>query len=164
MNTIFTRVSIRQFEDRAVEPEKIEQILKAAMQAPSAGNQQPWEFIVVTDKETLKALSKVSPYAGPMANAPCAIVNVCNMDNCRFPECASTDMAIATEHEWLEATDLGLGGVWLGIYPLEDRMNACQDVLHLEGNRSVFSLLPIRYPAQTRKPEDRFHPERITYR
>ena len=164
MNTIFTRVSIRRFEDREVEQEKIEQILKAAMQAPSAGDQQPWEFIVVKDKEILKQLSKVSPYAGPIADAPCAIVNVCNMENCRFPECAYTDMAICTEHEWLEATELGLGGVWLGIYPLEDRIGKCQEVLKLEGDRTVFSLLPIGYPAQERVQEDRFHPERISYR
>ena len=64
MNEIFTRVSTRKFEDRPVEPEKITQLLKAAMQAPSAGNQQPWEFFVVTDKDKIKSLSQSSPYAG----------------------------------------------------------------------------------------------------
>ena len=59
MNEIFTRVSTRKFEDRPVESEKITQLLKAAMQAPSAGNQQPWEFFVVTDKEKIKAQTKV---------------------------------------------------------------------------------------------------------
>ena len=63
MNEIYTRVSVRKFEDRPVEPEKITQLLKAAMQAPSAGNQQPWEFFVVTDKEKIKALSQSNPYA-----------------------------------------------------------------------------------------------------
>ena len=69
MNEIFTRVSTRKFEDRPVEPEKITQLLKAAMQAPSAGNQQPWEFYVVTDKDKIKALSEISPYAACAQNA-----------------------------------------------------------------------------------------------
>ena len=64
MDEIFTRVSIRKFEDRPVEQEKLTKILKAAMAAPSAGNQQPWEFFVVTDKAKIEALSKISPYAG----------------------------------------------------------------------------------------------------
>ena len=66
MNEIFTRVSIRKFEDRHV--------LRAAMQAPSAGNQQPWEFYVVTDKERIKALSEISPYAACAKEAPAVIV------------------------------------------------------------------------------------------
>ena len=74
MNEIFKRISVRKFEDRPVEQEKIEQILKAAMAAPSAGNQQPWEYYVVRDRETILALSKCSPYSGCAANAPAVIV------------------------------------------------------------------------------------------
>ncbi|MBQ1446438.1 MAG: nitroreductase family protein [Solobacterium sp.] len=76
MNSIYHRVSIRKYQDRPVEPEKTEAILRAAMQAPSASNQQPWEFYVVTNKDTLKALSEASPYAGMTADAPAAIVPV----------------------------------------------------------------------------------------
>jgi nitroreductase len=76
MNSIFSRVSIRKYQDKPVEKEKIEAILRAAMQAPSAANQQPWEFYVVTNKEKLEALSKVHPYAGMTKNAPAAIVSV----------------------------------------------------------------------------------------
>ena len=63
MKEIFHRVSVRKFEDRAVESDKVEQILRAAMAAPSAGNQQPWDFYVVTSREKLHALAQVSPYA-----------------------------------------------------------------------------------------------------
>ena len=76
MNNIYTRVSVRQYEDRPVEPEKITEILRAGMQAPSCGNQQPWEFYVVTNKEKLIALSESHRYAGCAANAPAAIVPV----------------------------------------------------------------------------------------
>ena len=70
MNSIFHRISVRKYEDKPVEKEKIMQILKAGMQAPSACNQQPWEFYVVTDKKKIEALSKMTPYTGCAAKAP----------------------------------------------------------------------------------------------
>ena len=97
MNTIYTRVSIRKYQDKPVEKEKTEAILRAAMQAPSAVNQQPWEFYVVTAKEKLEALSQVSPYAGMTKNAPAAIVSVYRKD-CRVPIYAQIDMSIAMEN------------------------------------------------------------------
>ena len=76
MNSIFHRISVRKYEDKPVEKEKIMEILKAGMQAPSACNQQPWEFYVVTDKEKIQKLSKVTPYTGCAAGAPAVIVPV----------------------------------------------------------------------------------------
>ena len=97
MNNIYTRVSIRKYQDRPVEKEKTMAILRAAMQAPSAANQQPWEFYVVTNKEKLAALSEVSPYAGMTKDAPIAIVAVYRKD-CRIPAYADIDMSIAMEN------------------------------------------------------------------
>ena len=104
-----------------MEKEKTEAILRAAMQAPSAGNQQPWEFYVVTNKEKLAALSEVSPYAGMTKYAPVAIV-AAYRKNCMMPEYAQIDLSIAMENLWLETDAQGLGGVWLGIAPHEERM------------------------------------------
>ena len=84
MNSIYHRVSIRKYQEKPVEKEKVEAILRAAMQAPSAANQQPWEFFVVTDKQMLKDLSRVSPYAGMTKHAPAAIVSAYRRD-CRIP-------------------------------------------------------------------------------
>ncbi len=106
MNSIFTRTSIRQFEAKEVEQDKIEKILRAAMQAPTAGNQQTWEFYVVKNPDVLEKLSKSHPYAGPAGNAPLAIV-VAYMDGGMFPMLNDVDAAIATENIWLEATELG---------------------------------------------------------
>ena len=117
MNSIFTRVSIRKYQDRPVEKEKTIAILKAAMQAPSAANQQPWEFYVVTNKEKLKALSETHPYAGMTKDAPIAIVAAYRKD-CMLPDYAQIDLSIAMENLWLETDAQGLGGVWLGIAPL----------------------------------------------
>ena len=84
MADLFHRVSIRKYQDRPVEREKIVEILRAAMAAPSAKNQQPWEFYVITKKDTLEKLSKASPYAGMTANAPVAIISAYRKD-CRIP-------------------------------------------------------------------------------
>ena len=122
MNEIYTRVSIRKFEDRPVEPEKITQLLKAAMQVPSAGNQQPWEFYVVTDKEKINMLAECSPYSGCAAGAPVVIVPCYRTNGLRFPEFDTIDLSIAAENLLLEVTSLGLGAVWLAVAPITDRM------------------------------------------
>ena len=123
MDSLYTRVSIRKYQKRPVEKEKTEAILRAAMQAPSAANQQPWEFYVVTSREKLEALSEVSPYAGMTREAPAAIVSVYRKD-CALPAYAQIDLSIAMENLWLETAAQGLGGVWLGIAPIEARMEA----------------------------------------
>ncbi|MBQ3577260.1 MAG: nitroreductase family protein [Firmicutes bacterium] len=162
MNTIFTRVSIRKYQDRPVEKEKTLAILRAAMQAPSAADQQPWEFYVVTDKAKLKALSKVHPYAGMTKDAPAAIVAVYRTD-CRLPEYAQIDLSIAMENLWLETTAQGLGGVWLGTAPMEERMKAVEEILDLPANQRAFAVFPYGYPAEERKQRDRFDESRIHY-
>lgn len=118
MNSIFHRVSVRKYNDRPVEEDKIMTVIKAGMQAPSAGNQQPWEFYVITNRDKIKELSKISPYAGCAANAPVVIVPVYRREGLRFPEYTEIDMAIAQENMWLEADYLGIGGVWLGVAPV----------------------------------------------
>ena len=162
MNNIYSRVSIRKYQDRPVEREKIEAILRAAMQAPSAANQQPWEFYVVTNKEKLAELSEVHRYAGMTKNAPAAIVSVYRKE-CMIPEYAPIDLSIAMENLWLETDAQGLGGVWLGIAPQEERMQAVEKVLDLPENVRAFAVFPFGYPAEERKQKDRFDATRIHY-
>ena len=81
MNSIFKRKSIRQFRDLEIEDKKIEKLLKAGMQAPSAHNTQPWEFIVVEDDESIEKIANMSQYAKPAHNSPCCIITLCNMKN-----------------------------------------------------------------------------------
>ena len=121
MKTLFHRVSIRKYQNRPVEREHIIEILRAGMQAPSATNQQPWEFYVVEDRAMIKALSESSPYAGCVAGAPVVIVAAYRTD-CRVPVYAHIDMSIAMENIWLATDALGLGGVWIGTAPLEERL------------------------------------------
>lgn len=160
MEAIFHRTSIRKYQDRPVEPEKIEQLLRAAMAAPSAGNQQPWEFYIVTDREKLIALSECSPFAGPIKDAPLGIV-VCCQANCRMPEYAQIDCSAAVENLLLEADAIGLGAVWLGIAPLKERMDAARNVLSIPAHLYAFAFIACGYPAEERKQQDRFDTVRI---
>lgn len=162
MNSIYHRVSIRRYQDRPVEKEKLEAILRAAMQAPSAANQQPWEFYVVTDREKLKALSETSPYAKMTKDAPVAIVPVYRRD-CAIPAYAEIDMSIAVENLWLETDAQGLGGVWLGIAPVEERMKAVEEVLGIPAHLRAFAIFPLGYPGEERQQQDRFDASRIHY-
>jgi len=162
MNPIYTRVSIRKYQDRPVEKEKTMAILRAAMQAPSAANQQPWEFFVVTNRAKLAALSEVSPYAGMTKNAPIAIVAAYRKD-CRVPDYAQIDMSIAMENLWLETSMQGLGGVWLGIAPREERMTAVEEIIGLPDTMRAFAIFPYGYPAEEKPQEDRFDESRIHF-
>ena len=163
MNEIFHRVSIRKYEQRPVEREKILQILRAGMQAPSTGDQRPWEFYVVTNRDKILALSKCHQYAGCAAHAPVVIVPVFRKEGLWLPEYAQIDMAIAQENMWLETDSLSLGGVWLGICPQRERMDAVARILDLPDNVEAFSLFALGYPAEQRSQEDRFEENRIHF-
>ena len=121
MDAIFHRTSIRKYQETPVEAEKIETLLRAAMAAPSACNQQPWEFYVVRNKEKIKEMSEASPYAGCAKGAPVVFVP-CYRKNCQVPMYAEIDLSAAVENLLLEADSLGLGAVWMGIAPQKDRM------------------------------------------
>ena len=163
MNSIFHRTSIRNYENRPVDKEKILQILKAGMQAPSACNQQPWEFYVVTDKEKILKLSTVSPYSGCAANAPVVLVPVYRKNGLIAPDYAQIDMSIAQENIWLETDALGLGGVWFGIAPVRERMDAVHQILNLPEDVEVFSMFSLGYPAESKVQQDRYEECRIHF-
>lgn len=162
MKEIFTRVSIRRFQDRPVEDEKITALLRAAMAAPSAGNQQPWEFYVVRNPELIRALSGVSPYSGCADGAPVVIVSAYR-EKLWAPMYAQVDMSIAMENLWLGCESQGLGGVWLGIAPQEERMKAVEEILSLPEGLRAFAVFPLGYPAETRQQQNRYDESRIHY-
>ncbi len=148
MEEIFTRRSIRRFEDRPVEKDKLDKLLRAAMQAPSAGNQRPWEFLVVENKETRGKLSHLSPYAGPCASAPVAIVLLANLGNLNFPDNWQQDMGAAAENLLLEAVHLGLGAVWMATSPEESREKYVRGLFGLPEQVRPFSVIAVGYPAE----------------
>ncbi len=162
MESIFHRTSVRQYLDKTVEQEKVEKMLRAAMQAPSARNQQPWEYYVVTGKEMLERLSGVSPYAGCTKGAPLAFV-ACWQKECMRPEYAQIDLSASVENLLLEADALGLGAVWLGIAPIAERMKKVREVLNIPENLEAFAVIPCGYPRHISVQQDRYDAGRVHY-
>ena len=162
MNPIFERTSIRQWTDEPVSKEQIEQILKAAMEAPSAVNSQPWEFVVVTNPEVKEELSTVSPYAHCAANAPVVLGLICRKEN-SCPEYNEIDMGICIENILLEITTLGLGGVCLGIAPEKERVEAMDKILNIPDTKESFALIAFGHPKHSAPQVDRYDPSRITW-
>lgn len=164
MNSIFKRISVRRYLDKEVEQEKLDLLMKAAMASPSAGNQQPWEFYIITNKDMIEELSQTTKYSGCLKNAPVAIVPVYRTEGLMFNDYAHIDMSICCENILLEATELGLGSVWLGIAPLKDRMDAVNKILDLPENLQSFAIIAIGYPNEDRPQQDRYEVSRIHYK
>jgi len=165
LEAIFTRRSIRKYTDQPIADSVLEQILAAAMAAPSARNEQAWQFVVVRRPETLKALSRVSPYAGMVQNAPAAIVVCGDRQRETVADLGywTLDCSAATQNMLLAAHALGVGCVWVAVYPREERMAALRQVLPLPGHIVPLCLLPLGYPAETKGKADRFDRARIHY-
>lgn len=162
MHEIFHRTSIRKYKEQEVEKEKIELLLQAAMASPSAGNQQPWYFYVVSNKEIIQQLSECSPYAKCLKNAPLALVT-CYKTNVIYPEYCHIDLSACNENILLEIDHLGLGGVWLGIAPLQQRMDAVKEILHMDEDMFAFSIIAVGYPDETKKQQNRYDQKRIIF-
>lgn len=165
MKTIDIRRSVRKFIDKPVEGNKVEKMLRAGMQAPSAGNQQPWEFVVVEDKETKGKISKMSPYAGAAKDAPLIIVVVGNVERMRFPENMEQDLGACTQNILLEAVEQGLGTTWMSVYPQEDRVNCVKETLELPNHIKPYNIIIVGYPKNKddNKFIDRYDASRIHY-
>jgi nitroreductase len=167
MSAIFERRSVRGFLSAPVEREKIERILRAGFEAPSAHNRRPWEFMVITGKEDREAIAGMSPYAKMTGEAAAAVVPCVNLKlgNADNPEDTwwVQDLSAATENILLQITEEGLGGVWLGWYPDRDRVRAFSDRFGLPEHILPFSIIALGYPAKAPRGADRFDPARVHY-
>lgn len=163
MEEIFKRRSVRDFTEKKVEEEKIEQLLRAAMAAPSAANQREWEFIVVTEKALIDKLSETTPYSKFVARAPLAIVILSNFTKTVFPECWQQDLGACAENILLEAVSLGLGGVWIGVAPEDVRMKNVAGIFSLPEEIKPFAVIALGYPREEISQKERYEPEKVHY-
>lgn len=161
MKEIFERRSVRKFTGEPLTDAQLEQLLRAAMRAPSAGNEQPWDFIVVKNRETMQKIREFHIYSQPLDTAACAIVVCGDEEKQRFPGYWVQDCSAATQNLLLEAVHLGLGAVWMGVYPMQARVEDCQKLFGLPETVIPLGIIAVGHPAETPAPLDTYKPERV---
>lgn len=162
-NIIFRRRSIRRFFDKPVEQEKLERILKAGMQSPSAHNNQRWEFIVVTEQDRKNAVSKMSPWSGMVANAPVSIIVLGKHDNEDLNPWFAQDLGACTENILLQIVEEGLGGCWMGFYPDMDRVRMLKDFFNVPDGILPFCVISLGYSPDENHYIDRADMTKVHY-
>ncbi len=161
MEAIMTRRSIRRYTGTPVPEALITQLLEAAMAAPSAGNQQPWQFVVIDDRELLDAIPELHPYSQMLKEAPLAILVCGDTRLARHSGYWVQDCSAATQNLLVAARALGLGSVWLGCYPNEERVAGLRRLLGLPDEVIPMALIALGYPAEEKGAAQRYNPERV---
>jgi nitroreductase len=159
INTIFARRSIRKYIAKPVSEKDIKTMLKAAMAAPSSSNRKPWHFVVVTDRQILDNLARVHPYGKMLFEAPLCIA-VCG-DKTISSSSWVQDCSASTENLLLAAVALGLGAVWLGVHPREDRVGPIRKVLNIPETIVPLNLISIGHPAEEKEPRTQYDELRV---
>lgn len=165
LKTILERRSVREYTDKQVPDEVIENLLRAGMYAPSAHNSQPWEFLVMRDHDMKKAVSSIGRYWGMLKNAPLGILVMANLNGYKGSDSAffAQDCSAATENILLAAHAQGLGGVWLGLYPKQELMKGVRAVYGIPEHIIPFSMVSLGYPAEEKFPHRTFHADKVHY-
>lgn len=161
INLLITRRSIRKYSNEEITQEQIEQLLMAGMYAPSAGNQQPWHFIIIRNKDAFHNITKIHPFSKMLLNASAAILVCADLQLETNKGYWPLDCSAATENILIAAHGLGLGAVWLGVYPRRDRQEGIAKIFSLPENIQPFSLISLGYPAEKFDLPNRFKTERI---
>ncbi len=143
IEAIKTRRSVRAYKEQGVEPEKLLTCLDAARWAPSSGNGQPWEFVVVTSDETKRKLSGVDPHARFLVKAPAILVFIADPNKSQATHCIDT--SLAAENFMLAAHALGLSTCWAGIYGTNLEA-PIRGVLGIPKNLRILCLMSVGYP------------------
>jgi len=159
IHTIFARRSIRSYTAESVGEAHIKTLLEAAMAAPSASNLKPWHFVVVSDRQTLDNLAEFHPHGKMLFEAPLCIA-VCG-DSTISTRYWVQDCSAATENLLLAAVALGLGAVWLGVYPKEERVVAVCKVLNLPQPIVPLNLISIGHPAEEKASRTQYDAARV---
>ena len=162
IDVILSRRSIRQFTTELVDDETLLLLLKAAMSAPTACNSQPWEFIVVTEPTMLDQIREKFLFA--RYNAPAALVvcgNVRIANNSAAREHWVQDCSAATENILIAAAGMGLGAVWIGVYPYPSKTKPLADVLGIPEHVTPLSMVLVGHPAETKAPRTQYDEHRV---
>jgi nitroreductase len=162
IDLIYKRRSIRKFTEKPLSPEILETLLKAGMAGPSAMNAQPWEFVVVTEPELLKKFRQALMFAKQNYTA---IICVCGSPRAQKNKSGDRfwvqDCAAATENILLAATSLGLGSVWIGVYPVTVFVRQVKAILNLPQDITPLNIIGLGYPAEEKEPRTQYDENRV---
>ena len=162
-DVIFERRSIRSYTAEPVGESSVLRMLEAAMAAPSARNEQPWHFIVISERKLLDRIAQVHPHAKMCAQAPLAILVCCDPSLEKGEGFSPVDCGNATTNLLLAAQAEGLGGVWVGIYPCKERLEEMKAIFDFPPGVFPFALVPLGHPAERKGRENRYKGERVHY-
>ena len=160
-NVLFNRRSIRNYKDKEIPISKINQILKAGMMAPSAHNQQLWEFVVIDDKSKINQIADFHPYAKMLYGAPLVILICANLSKEKAKGFFAQDCSASMQNMLLAMHALGLGGVWISAYPRKKRIIKIRKMLNAPNDVIPFALIPVGYPDEKHIKIDRFDTKKI---
>jgi nitroreductase len=163
IEAILSRRSIRKFRKKSIPDSLIKGLISIGMSAPSAGNEQPWHFIVITDTQILNNIPSFHPHSQMLKDASAAITVCLDKKLETHKGMGVQDCSAATENILIAINAYGLGGVWLGIYPREERVNGMRKLLNIPEHVIPFSLISIGYPAEHKQKENRYNRSRVHY-
>jgi len=162
LKEIKLRHSTRKFTDQKVSKQTLQKLLRSAMQAPTALNEQPWRFIVVTDKSILQTISKYSKYTGFIAKAPSAIIVYADTKVSRKEFCV-VNVGAAIENMLLEAVKLNLGTCWCAIDPIKDTIALYKKYFKLKRTEKPIAIVAVGYKAEEKEFIDRYDDNKVTW-
>lgn len=163
LEAISSRRSIRKYRQGEVSGELVQRLLDAAMSAPSAGNEQPWQFVVIRDRKILEAIPQIHPYSQMLKGAALGILVCGDLTLEVYKGFWVQDCSAATQNLLIAAHALGLGAVWLGFHPLEERVTGIRKMLSLPDHIVPLALVSIGWPGEEKAGAKRFQEERIHY-
>ncbi len=161
MDAVLSRTSIRSYTEYPVSADSLQKMLQAAMAAHSAGDQRPWHFVVIEDLAVREQIPNIHPFAHMTPEAPVAILVCGDPTLQKHPGFWVQDCAAATENILIEAQALGLGAVWLGVYPIEGRVQSFRRLLNLPAHVVPFALVPVGHPGERKQASPRLDESRV---
>ena len=161
IEAILTRRSIRKYIDQPVSEADVKTLMECAMAAPSASNQQPWQFVVINDREVLNGIAGLHPHAQMCKEATLAVVVCGDAGTAKSPDFWQQDCAAATQNILVAARALGLGTCWCGVYPSQNRVPALQELLGIPAPVTPLCVIAVGHPAEQKPPGNRYDASRV---
>lgn len=163
LKELFDRRSIRRYTDRPIPDDVLTELLRAAMNAPSARNTQSWRFLVITDRKTLDDIPSLQPYTGMMRQAQAAILVMGNRTAEASEGYLYVNCAAAIENLLIEAVHQGLGACWCAVAPKLERIEGFSRYFHLGDDLLPVGIVSLGWPAEVRPRVDQYDPDKVIF-